>query len=342
MKKGLLSSFLVCLPTVFGISATPIQRYELEYLYITPAHTDKTYKSRLILKISTNVGSVKNKLIYFYVYNSSYPTGTMINNTRPKDSSGVCDILFTTYCFVKGKNEVHIFFFDEDGKKNEYLFNVSIDDRAPTVEVSSLKNQCYEMANIQGYTKSRGYFTATNRHDFQNWTKQYYLPIYNKFDITNLKYREMIGNYLVAAQYESIKLYIPTNYDIFADVTQEERKSSRLSLNLELVESGHYNYYLRFVSQLYVNPITHQMARSPRNGFVKTNYIYLPKDGYAKTNNLRFYIACEKIGTMRMKFNYNFVVQGSKSRIGDCIMSEYCVQAEETSYSDQGKEIVHG
>ena len=83
------------------------------------------------------------------------------------------------------------------------------------------------------------------------------------------------------------------------------------------------------------------MARSQLPGFVETKYLYLQKNGFNDLEKLNFTILGEKLGTMRIDFSYSFSIEAERSRMGNCVSSEYCIKTNDVEFSDIGKELKH-
>ena len=341
MLKQKLSLLIMGLLTCgASIGATePVQRFYLDYFFITPIRPKASQQSRIFAKISSN-GSVYWKLVNFYVYNSKHKTGTMIKNLRPHDETGIIENYHTGAQFVKGEqNQIKIFFNDSDNTRTQHFFYLDFDETDTTVHVDRLDSLVYQQTNVQGYTKERGYFTATNRYTFNNWYALNDIQIYNKFDIGMFTYQETIDTLPIPIVNPELGIVFPIDYGIFCDLTEDEITLERVSMDLQLVETDNRTYQLAFQQKLYVNPYTYEMARSQLPGFVETKYIYLPKTGFTTNKELNVRIVGMKIGTMNLDLNYDFSIVAERSRIGNCVTSEYCVKTQDARFSENGKEL---
>ena len=340
MKRKLcltLFSLITC-GTCLG-ATNPVQRYWLDYCYFTPLHQDKGHLGKVFAKLSSN-GSVTNKLVNFYLYNTKYKTGTMMHNLRPTDESGLIYREVTNNLVTYGdQNRFRLYFNDSDGTKNEVWFDEFFDDNYPYLNVDQLSSLTYEVNNVLSYTKERGNFTTSNKYCFKNWYAINDINIYNKFDVEMFSFEEMFGPLYIPVTYYEIDLIIPANYGLFVDQTDDENMLNHLAISLKLTDQGENHYLLSFNEDLFVNPYTYEMSRSPRNGFVQTKYLYLPKNGFHDFNQLNLSIYGEKLGTMRLNFNYHFSILAEKQRIGDCVTSEYCIHTQDANFTDNGKEL---
>lgn len=341
MKQRVIPLLLCALTCGVSFGATEVQRYQLDYFYITPFYTDKSRNLRVLAKLSSNK-SVTNKLVNFYVYNSKHKTGTTIKGLRPKDESGLINTTSTTNSMVPGEqNRVKIFFNDSDGQTNTYWFDLFEETKPPRLEIDQLQTATYERFNVASYTKEKGYFTSSDRYEFKNWYAINEMNIYNKFDVEMFTFSESIGGIPVEIEYYLISIGIPAIYGLFCDLRADEIDYNRVELTLDFVDIGNHQYKLSFKDKLYVNPFTYEMARSQLPGFVETKYIYLPKNGFKELQKLDFGILGEKLGTMKLDFGYSFSIEAERSRIGNCVSSEYCIRTNDVEFSEIGKELTH-
>lgn len=343
LKKKIISTLGCALGCLFSVGASePVQRYEMEYIYMSPAHVDKTHKSRVIYKVRTNTGTINGWAAYCYLYNDNYSAGTNFAKFWCRNDEGTSDTFFTTYTFIKGKeNRLKIFFNDKDGTRTNIWFNTIFHDEYPQLSIQNLPSGVYEVNNVIGYEKGVSNIRTTNKYVFRNWYAENHIDVYNKIDFGMFSFEEYMGPIKVAIQYYLFQLAIPAEYGLFDDATDDEKYLNRIVFDFDLVNDGTNHYTLQIKDKIYVNPYTYQMSRHAKSGFVETKYLYLPKTGFTDLNKLDFKIAGENLGTMRLNFNYQFSVQANKSRIGDCVSSQYCIKSGDANYSEIGKEIVH-
>lgn len=339
-KKSFITKLICGLPSLLCVGATTVQRFYMDYIYVGPIHSDKNHKSRIIYHLETNTGSLNNKLVNFYVYNSNKPSGSMIRNLRLNNEEGFFDGEFTTYTFVEnGPNQVKVFYSDQDGTRTNHYFDLSFDNNYPLVEFNKCPGGVYEVSNVKGYQKDRGYFDTTNKYVFNNYYVDHDANIYSKFDIEKLSFEEYFGLVKVNVTNSTFKIEIPANSGLFSDLTSTETSSNRVVLPLNLINDGTNRYILSFAQHFYVNPLTYEMRRTPTKNYVETRYIYLPKDGLSEGQKIYFNIFGEKLGTMQLDFSYRFYVESNIQRIGNCVTSEYCIRTSDVPYKDVGKEI---
>ena len=318
-----------------------VTRYYLEYCYISPVHTDKSHPGKVLAKLCGN-GTLTNKGVFFYLYNSKRPSGSNIMTLRPSDESGIINKTYKGTEFIKGEeNRLKIFLTDSDGTRTEHWFSGVVDDTYRSINVDRLGSLTYEVGNISAYTRSRGSFTGLNRYCFNNWYVLNDIHVYNKFDIEMFTFEEYFDELKIPVENCSIELYIPAIYGLFNDLSITEVERQRAVISLRLRENDDLSYSLVFNQALYVNPFTYEMSRSPKNGFVQTKYLYLPKTGFASQEKLDFRIVGEQLGTMLVDFDYHFSIEAERNRIGNCVTSEYCIHTNDAQFTDYGKVLNH-
>ncbi|MDY6275944.1 MAG: hypothetical protein SPL75_00425 [Bacilli bacterium] len=341
IKQKIIPLVLCMLTCRVSFGATEVQRYQLDYFHITPFYADKSRSVKVFAKLSSN-GPVTRKLVNFYLYNSKYKTGTMIKNLRPSDESGLISATSTGTLMRSGEqNRIKIFFSDGDGQTTTHWFDMIEANNPPRLVVDQLQTATYESFNVASYTKSRGYFTSSDKYEFKNWYAINEMNIYNKLDVGMFSFTETICDIPIEIEYYIISIGIPAIYGLFCDLRDDEIAYNRVELSLDFVDVGNHQYQLQFKDKLYVNPYTYEMARSQLPGFVETKYIYLPKNGFSDLRKLDFTILGEKLGTMRIDFSYSFSIEAERSRMGNCVSSEYCIKTNDVEFNDIGKELKH-
>ena len=339
-KKLSLTLFgLLTCGTCMG-AGEPVQRFYLDYCYMTPLHQDKTVIGKMFGKISSN-GSVANKAVDLYLYNSKHKGGTSVGGSRAKED-GTFYREYRAYDAIYGEsNQFAVMFYDSDKNRTKINFDQYFYDNYPYLYVDQLSGLTYEVNNLLGYTPEKGHFMASNKYFFKNWYSINDINIYNKFDVEMFSFEEMFGPLYIPVTYSSIELIIPANYGLFVDQSDGETLDNHLAISLKLEDQGDNHFKLSFNQDLFVNPYTYEMARTQRTGFVPTKYLYLPKNGFHNFNKLDLSIYGEKLGTLSLNFNCHFSIQAQKQRIGDCVTSAYCIHTEDASFNDNGKELVH-
>ena len=116
-------------------------------------------------------------------------------------------------------------------------------------------------------------------------------------------------------------------------------RASNVGLNFFEKEDKRYGF--SFADDLYVNPYTYEMARSQLNGFVKTKYLYLPKNGFHDFESIKLNVNATNLGVACVNMTYDVYIESDKSRIGNCVTSQYCIRTGDAIFIDGGKELKH-
>ena len=333
-----LVGFVTCLTS---LGATEVPHYYMDYFYVTPGFTNKLRNTKLLMKLGGN-GTLTNKTIYIYMYNSKYKSGSRIAFVHPTDETGVVAREITGTMFVENEqNRIKAFWGDGDGTTKELWLYPKTNVELPRLKVHELGTHVYESPHVYGYTKERGSFITNDSYIFSNWYELNEMSVFNKFDISMFTFQEKVGPIPVGIGYEDLCIVFPAKYGLFVDLNAQEKDLQRVDMPLKFVDSGGYNYHLEFDVDLYVNPYTYEMARSQLPGFVKTKYMYLPKNGFHEFNKMDLIIVGYSLGTLKLGFEYYFSIEAELSRIGDCVTSEYCIKTADAQFSEMGKELSH-
>lgn len=87
--------------------------------------------------------------------------------------------------------------------------------------------------------------------------------------------------------------------------------------------------YFAFPEIMYVNPHNLMMSLDPINGFVATKYFYLPINAAKSFENETFVIKVNRFGPNKTTFTYSITYLTTRTLIGSCSGSEYCIVGEE-------------
>lgn len=330
----LLIAPLYCLSSLGASEPTPY--YWLEYVYITPVTTSNTRKGKVVALLNGN-SSLKGKTLYSFIYNNG--RGQSFVDLMCKSENGFLLGKYSNYTFKKdGENRIKFFYYNGTGKVELNLYG-TYDDRHFQTKVDKQRSSLYTTYDVAGYSKDRGYYITYDKYFFINWYAVKEVKVYNKFDVGMFTFYEQIGELKVPQENTYLELIIPTKYGLFTDLNEVEKYDEYVVLPLRFVDIGGYNYQVQLEDPLYVNPYTYEMSRTKQNGYVQTKYIYLPKNGFHDYGTMDFSIMGEDLGTSKILYSYNFTVEAEKSRIGNCVTSEYCIRSVDTSYDDFGKEL---
>lgn len=126
-------------------------------------------------------------------------------------------------------------------------------------------------------------------------------------------------------QFDEITMEIEDKNNIFPLLTHKEDK---VIINFEL-ENKNGMYYLSLLDKLYVYNGTLILSNSPKEGFVRTNYLYIPKNCSKDEFDITIYF--KNLGLQKVNCYYNYVLRRKNKFIGTCSTSLYCVHIDESN-----------
>ncbi len=85
------------------------------------------------------------------------------------------------------------------------------------------------------------------------------------------------------------------------------------------------NVYFTFRDTMYVSLSTLEMSLSPKEGYVQTEYFYLPRNKRNELDGYEFEIYTKNIGYNDTDVSIPLSFYSGRNMIGDCLDGEYCV-----------------
>ena len=76
---------------------------------------------------------------------------------------------------------------------------------------------------------------------------------------------------------------------------------------------------------LYVDLDTFNVSTYYKDGYIRTNNFYLPKNKLNHLQGLSLYINAVEIGATNLSFRFNTEIHFDSLLLGPCNLSEYCV-----------------
>ncbi|MCH5179880.1 MAG: hypothetical protein J1F32_01535 [Erysipelotrichales bacterium] len=126
-------------------------------------------------------------------------------------------------------------------------------------------------------------------------------------------------------QFDEITMEIMDKNNIFPLLTHKE---DTVIINLEL-EKKNNMYYLSLLDKLYVYNDTLILSNSPKDGFVRTNYLYIPKNCLEEQFDIT--IKFKSLGLQKINCYYNYILWRNKKFVGSCSSSLNCVRISESN-----------
>ena len=111
---------------------------------------------------------------------------------------------------------------------------------------------------------------------------------------------------------------------VFDDI---DGANSSVAFNLQLIKTED-GYSFELADDLYVDKQTLLLSSSIKEGYVKTKYIYLPRNDMREQSNYDAYFVFEDFGINNDVVFHKFELKATKNIFGDCRNSEYCIQEE--------------
>ncbi len=106
-----------------------------------------------------------------------------------------------------------------------------------------------------------------------------------------------------------------------------KHKNNYVDIRLELEKIGQ-NYKLSLLDKLYVHNEKLLLSSQPKEGFVRTNYIYLPKNCTKRLFKIE--IQFKNLGIQKINCKYDYNIEIKEKYFGSCSTAKHCVQIEES------------
>lgn len=95
----------------------------------------------------------------------------------------------------------------------------------------------------------------------------------------------------------------------------------------EIVDKEEKTYF-RIKGPLYVEPNSLLMSLGPREGFIPSNYFYLPRSKAKEFDGYEFSLNILQVGLAHLNLTYQLKFEVGYLMLGDCIDSDYCVEGK--------------
>ena len=196
--------------------------------------------------------------------------------------------------------------FQRNIRRGEYEF---IEDNKSLVSDSELV-----------VVKSDGtYSTRTITHSFTGFDGLYIPSFYHKIDLQDFQIN--LGRNDITFFNCNPSLVIKNYNNMFDDI-EGVNETATFYLKLKKQISG-YTFDLR--DDLYVNQETLRLSSIPRDGYVKTKYIYLPINEMQNQDKYECYLSLQEFGIDKDLVLHNFELRALRNTFGDCHNSKYCI-----------------
>lgn len=161
-----------------------------------------------------------------------------------------------------------------------------------------------------------------------NILKPYLLFDFIRFKQSSYYYQEMLN-------YEEIVLEISDEQNIFPLLKHVDK---RIKLKLGIAKDKD-DYYFELLDKLYVYQDTLLLSDSAKEGFSRTNFIYIPKN-YRQTE-FDINLSIKGLGLQKLNCYYHYRINVLKKYIGSCSSACNCVTLNDTDiYLDENQEEI--
>lgn len=308
------SSILLCFSSTGAVSrATEITLVKIEPLSLFNEET----------KIQLGIRASRTDVLSYTVsiYNDLYPDGEALfkgtaNTTATK--TFVYDNKLTS-----SSNEIGITWFTSTNKKKTTI-KTNMDVFNPrTVRITDSQFEFTSECKYSSYLPTSGWKQANEKLVFENFGGQYVPDFYHRIDLSNFKVNCTQGFNTALAMNEAY-LFITNINGVFDDLEQSG-KNAMIPLGIEKIG---FSYSLCFLNDMYVDQLSLRMSSSPKPGYVKTKYLYLPRNEKRNENEYEFNIKINDFGMERNNYIGSFRYKSLLNTLGDCHNSKYCVVNE--------------
>lgn len=308
----LISSILLCLT---GSGATATTTASLSTFLTEPF---SLYNDMTTMEISA-VASTKDVFYYeIYIINDLYPDGELLFSgsfSSKKSKTYTYDNELT-----RTSNKISIKWHTSKIKKINVISHTVEMCKPKTIRIKESPYKYESTSNSLLYSSAVGWKLVPQTLTFSNFDDHYVPDYYHKIDLSNFKITCNAG-YPGELNYGNAFLYVSNANGKFNYLEQTGSKAV-VTLSIKTSSRG---YEMSFLKPLYVDQLTLQMSSTPRTGFVKTNYFYLPRDEKRFEEEYEFDLRINGLGIEKSTFVTTFRYKSVLNILGDCRNSKYCV-----------------
>lgn len=314
---------LLLLLTPFFLSAAPVPAYTFSSQTYGPF---QKYEDNQNIVIRVTGSSYIRQEIFCLLKildqdNNSLSQSKSNNVTISKNETGILNVTLLTHAHL-----------DEDGMNIEFclidannlnllkilnfsIFPLSAKEYNPIdySEKSIRENPtCFRFNNSQVDTYQEEYV-------FDEFVDYFLFDTYYQLSLKQFRFTYHYVNFLT---YQKAYIILPDDVPSFDYLPADE--TGQKIIPLSLIKNAE-TYYLSFPDIMYVNPLSLDMSLKEERGFVATSYFYLPINQMDIFENTNFSFAIEGLGANKSRFVWTVNFTVTKSLIGPCSSSDYCV-----------------
>lgn len=266
---------------------------------------------------STNTVTVK-----ISIYNDLYTSSKSIYSSSFSSNQTVQFNYMNEYT-RQGENEIRLTWQCKKTKQGATIKrNVDVSS-GDLIRINSSRYFYTSNSSIFNHKNSSGDSSRKQIINFYNFENLYMPNYYHKIDISTFHF-DFDGSFPYKLDFDSATLTLIDKNHIFNGL---ERSGENIFIPLSLYKNGN-DYSLCFKNDMYVNQLTLEMSTKSQTGYVKTKYLYFPRNGKMYETDYDFNISIFGLGIDHSTFVSSFKYKSERNIIGDCRNSQYCVVNE--------------
>lgn len=126
----------------------------------------------------------------------------------------------------------------------------------------------------------------------------------------------------------SLIMRIYDGYEDFKSIGYVFTDFCYLQLEYDRYSSSEMGYKLK--DEIYVHPVTHELSKTQKPDFVKTNQLFFPSNS-KEGKKYKMVIRMEDFGINDSLVECEFTITLSRKMFGNCIDSDYCITAKDAT-----------
>lgn len=316
MMKNVCLLIPCALLTICSVGATASAKTRINYFKCTPffLNGDKT-----IMTFDVNASEALPLNIEIYIINPLYPDGTLLTKTKIT-SSKVLNYNYDNKYTYASENKVKVSYSVGKEKKKSFSHAIEVSNGSFYTLNDSVFDYSTTSKNYFYSGDSANWTLNSERYTFYNFENTYVPNYYHKINISDF-YLKANSTFQNKISYGNALFAITNREHAFDGFNHDETFAY---IPLCLTKKGD-DYVLSFDRDLYVDPFTLQMSPVQEDGFVKTDYLYFPRDKKRFENEYQCMITINNLGIDKATFVSYFKYKSLLNIFGDCRNSEFCI-----------------
>lgn len=198
-------------------------------------------------------------------------------------------------------------------------------DTYSTINPETYDQNLEKNKNIYVYYLDKGWSLIAEKFSFKNFASYYVPDFYHKVDLSTLTIEYKIGECNTRLSTGDAYLSIQDYEGIFSDLGSPMQGGKNRVLPISVVNLKNNIWCLKFKEKVYVHYQTLKMSSSKKEGYVETNYLYLPRNRMKDQENFVISISITEFGVNKSLFSQKMSVKSPLNTFGNCRDSEYCI-----------------